>query len=75
MRRYLEQLASKTSFKSNTIDILVCLASESDPVLIKFRKSLQCEFCGEQGHTRREKCCKAQKASNSNFEMLFESLI
>ena len=45
VRRYREQLGRKTSFESITIDILVCIASESDPVLIIFRKSLKCEFC------------------------------
>ena len=75
IRRDRELLARKTSFESNTIDIFVRLASESDPVLIKFRKILVCELCGEHGYSRRAKCCNGHKEPNSNIGLLFESLV
>ncbi|KAI6652952.1 hypothetical protein LOD99_4029 [Oopsacas minuta] len=43
LRKYGENLASKSSFEDNAIDIFVRLASESDPVLNQFRSSLVCE--------------------------------
>ena len=58
IRKYRENLARKCSFEDNVVDIFVRLASESDPVLNRFRSKLVCERCGEHGHTKRAKCCR-----------------
>ena len=63
IRRYRENLARKTSFEDNIVDIFVRLASESDPVLVEYRSKLVCEVCGEHGHTRRAKCCKSESVN------------
>ena len=64
IRNYRENLARKTCFEDNIVDIFVRLASESDPILVEYRSKLVCEICGEYGHTRR-KCCK-----NVNIDIL-----
>ena len=64
LRKYRENLARKSPFEDNVVDIFVRLASESDPILNQFRTNLFCERCGEHGHTRRAKCCRA---NNSNL--------
>ena len=64
IRKYRENLARKTCFEDNIVDIFVRLASESDTILIEYRSKLVCEICGEYGHTRR-KCCK-----NVNIDIL-----
>ena len=64
IRKYRENLARKTCFEDNIVDIFVRLASESDPILVEYRSKLVCEICGEYGHTRR-KCCK-----NVNIDIL-----
>ena len=58
LRKYRENLARKSSFENNAVDILVRLASESDPVLNQFRFKLVCERCFEHGHTKRAKGCR-----------------
>ena len=62
IRKYRENLARKTCFEDNIVDIFVRSASESDPILVESK--LVCEICGEYGHTRR-KCCK-----NVNIDIL-----
>ena len=52
------RLTRKTSFEDNVVDIFVWLASESKPVLVKYRLIPVYEKCREYGHTRRAKCCK-----------------
>ena len=41
------------------MDIFVKLATQSDPVSVCYRRVLNCERCGQSGHTVRSKCCKA----------------
>ena len=76
IRRYRENLAKKTSFEDNVVDIFVRLASESDPVLVKYRSILVCEKCGEYGHKQRSKCCKGNATNTlESIENLIQTLI
>ena len=76
IRRYRENLARKTSFEDNVVDIFVRLASESDPVLVKYRSILVCEKCGEYGHKQRSKCCKGNATNTlESIENLIQTLI
>ena len=61
VRRFRENLSRKNSFESNVMDIFVRLASQSDPVLLNFRKISICDICGECGHLR--KCKKGEIGS------------
>ena len=55
-RKYRENLSRKNNFESNIIDIFVRLSSQSDPVLVSYRRNLFCARCGQSGHTERMKC-------------------
>ena len=69
----MENLARKTRFEDNIVDIFVRLASESDPVLVEYRSQLVCEVCGEHGHTRRAKLCKSE--SVNTLEATIDSIV
>ena len=58
VRLFREKLSRKNSFESNVMDIFVRLASQSDPVLLNFRKILICDICGGCSHLR--KCKKGE---------------
>ena len=54
VRKYRENLSRKNSFESNIIDIFVRLASQSDSVLVGYRRNLFCERCGQSGHSENQ---------------------
>ena len=66
-------LSRKNNFESNIIDIFVRLSSQSDPVLVSYRRNLFCARCGQSGHTERMKC-KIESQQTSNIENLISSL-
>ena len=67
IRKYRENLSRKSSFEGNIIDVFVRLVSQSDPVLIGYRKNLFCERCGQSGHTMRTKCCRVESQNSLNI--------
>ncbi|KAI6661730.1 Dna-mediated transposase [Oopsacas minuta] len=76
--RSIENLARKSSFEDNAMDIIVTLASESDPVLNQFCSSLVCEKCGKHDHTKRAKCCRdntENRLLESSIDEIVDSLI
>ena len=58
IRRYRERQARKILTKTMLMYI-VRIASESAPVLVKYRSIPVSEKCREKGHTQRAKCCKS----------------
>ena len=56
----------------------VRLPSQSDPVLVGYRRNPFYERCGQSGHTVRTKCCRAENQdslSTLNIDNLISSLI
>ena len=64
VRKYRETLARKYSFETNTVDIFVRLASQSNPISVSYRRCLVCERCGQSGHSLRSKCCRVDNFTN-----------
>ena len=52
VRKYRENLSRKNNFESNIIDIFVRLSSQSDPVLVSYRRNLFCADVVNQGIPR-----------------------
>ena len=69
IRKYLEHLARKFSFSTNTRDIFIRLLCNSDPVLNTFRKVTKCKKCVESDPT----CLHIIGDSNSHLDQ--ESLL
>ena len=70
VRRYREKLSRKNSFGCNTIDVFVRLSSQSDPVLVGYRRHLSCVRCGQSERSK----CHVESQRTSNIEALISSL-
>ena len=74
IRNYRENLSRNCSFNSNIRDILVRLKSESDPILLNFRKVPKCKFCGVINHFCRF-ACTSHQYNTAEQNILVESLL
>lgn len=74
VRKYRENLSRKCSFNLNIKDIFVRLMSESDPVLINFRKVPKCKFCGAINHYCNVNCTNKNEPTLEQ-DILVSSLI
>ena len=69
IRKYRDNLSRKCSFNANITDIFVRLMSESDPVLLTFRRVPKCKFCGANNHYCHSTC------PNNKQEMIEQNVL
>ena len=73
VRRYRENLSRKCSFELNSRDILMRLLTNSDPVMLAFRKIRKCKKCGDVSHNCRLNCPNRIQEMNDQ-DLLVNSL-
>ena len=75
IRKYRDNLTRKFSFALNIKDIFIRLLSQSDPILLSFRRNLACSVCGEIGHTSRLNCAASKPILSNQDEIVYSLII